>query len=87
MLEKSFFEKESLIVFELVMDLSIFNSFATRNPLAPIPDRPSKKIFVPSNLFRNAAYAIMEKSLLSFAFGLKNAGFFGGTLSVRDFFL
>ena len=65
---------------------SISNSFATRNPLAPIPERPSKKIFGPSNLFKNAAYAIIEKSLLSFAFGLKNAGFFGGTLSVRDFF-
>jgi len=64
---------------------STSNSFATRNPLGPIPDKPSRKIFGPSNFFKNAPYAIMEKSLFSFAFGLKNAGSFGGTTSARDF--
>ena len=70
----------------LILTVSIFNSFATRNPLAPTPDNASKKIFGPSNFFKNAAYAIIEKSLFVLAFGLKNAGFIGGTFSVNDFF-
>lgn len=70
----------------LIITLSICNSLATRNPLTPRPDNPSKNIFGPLNFFRNAPYAIIEKSLLTFAFGLKNAGSFGGTLSVNDFF-
>ena len=65
------------LVRSLIIKLSISNSFATRNPLAPIPDNPSKKIFDPES-FLNAAYAIMEKShsilLLDW-----NAGSFGGT--------
>ena len=59
----------------LILTVSIFNSFATRNPLAPTPDNPSKKIFGPSNFFKNAAYAIIEISLLFLAFKLINAGF------------
>ena len=51
-----------------------------------MPERPSKKIFGPLNLSKNAQYAIIEKSLFNFAFGLKNAGFFGGTKSVIDLF-
>ena len=70
----------------LIVTLSIFNSFATRNPLAPTPVNPSKKIFGPSNFFKNAAYAIIEKSLFVLALGLKNAGFIGGAFSVNDFF-
>jgi len=60
-----------------MITLSTFNSFATRNPLAPIPDNPSRKIFGPSKIFKNAPYATIEKSLLNFAFGLKKAGSFG----------
>jgi len=45
-----------------------------------------KKIFGPSNFFKNAAYAIIEKSLFVLALGLKNAGFMGGAFSVNDFF-
>ena len=56
-------------------------SFATRNPLAPRPDNPSRNIFGPSKFFKNDEYAMIEKSLFSFAFGLKNAGSFGGTFS------
>ena len=70
----------------LIIIFSTSNSFPTRNPLAPNPERPSKKIFGPWNLLRKAEYAIIEKSLFSFAFGLKNAGSIGGTLSVIDFF-
>ena len=70
----------------LIKIFSIFNSFATRNPLAPTPDNASKKIFGPSNFFKNAEYAIIEKSLFVFAFGLKNAGLIGGTFSVNYFF-
>jgi len=58
---------------------------ATLNPLAPIPDNPSRKILGPLNFFKKAPYAIIEKSLFSLAYGLKNAGSFGGTISVRDF--
>ena len=70
----------------MIKIFSIFNSFATRNPLAPTPDNASKKIFGPSNFFKNAEYAIIEKSLFVLAFGLKNAGLIGGALSVNDFF-
>src|SRR5574337_1771858 len=63
-----------------------FISFATLMLLAPIPASESKKIFGPLTFLRNAEYAIIEKSLLTLAFGLKNAGSFGGTFSDNDSF-
>ena len=60
----------------LMIIFSIFNSFATRNPLAPTPDNPSKKIFGPSNFFKNAAYAIIEKSLFVLALGIEKCWFY-----------
>ncbi len=37
-----------------------FISFATLNPLEPIPAKPSRNIFGPSKFFQNAEYAIIE---------------------------
>jgi len=59
-------------------------SFATLSPLAPTPDNPSRKILGPSKFFKKAEYAIIEKSRFNFAFGLKNAGSFGGTFSLIE---
>ena len=85
-MDESFASSNAVGLRSFIFIFSIFNSFATRNPLAPTPDNDSKKIFGPSNFFKNAAYAIIEKSLFVFAFGLKNAGLIGGTFSVNDFF-
>src|SRR5574338_514386 len=64
----------------------IFNSFATRILRAPIPERQSRKVLGPLKFWINAEYATMEKSLLSFALGLKNAGCIGGAFVSRDSF-
>ena len=44
----------------LITTLSTCNSFATRNPLMPTPDNPSKNIFGPAKFFRKDPYAIIE---------------------------
>ena len=46
-----------------------------------MPASESRKIFGPLKFFRNVEYAIIEKSLLILALGLKNAGSLGGELS------
>src|SRR6185312_14398059 len=61
-------------------------SFVTLILLAPIPASESKKIFGPLKVLRNAEYAIIEKSLLILARGLKKAGSFGGVFSDNDSF-
>ena len=52
--------------------------------LAPIPASASKKIFGPLKFLRNVEYAMMEKSLLTLALGLKKAGSFGGVFSDNE---
>lgn len=58
-------------------------STATRSDLAPKPAKPSAKVRSCSR-GRYARYASIDRSRFSFAAGLKNAGTFGGTLSVSD---
>jgi len=56
----------------------VFISFATRRLLTPTPDNASKNILGPLNFLEKAEYAIIEKSLLITAFGLKNIFNFDG---------
>ena len=59
-------------------------SFATRMLRAPMPARESRKIFGPLKFCKNVEYAIIEKSLLILARGLKNAGCFGGAFTMSE---